>query len=142
MNYRDTLHAIDTAKALELLGIKSENKGAYLTFHCPNGCESPALFKTYGDRKNLWYCPKCKKGGNLIKLTMEKKNLEWQPAKELLSKAITQSAKPIAQEMTLSAARAMAFRTALTLTDLFGGGYRRHHDEGRPQRSLPVWQRE
>ena len=102
MNYRDTLHAIDTAKALELLGIQSENKGAYLTFPCPNGCESPALFKTYGDRKNLWYCPKCKKGGNLIKLTMEKKNLEWQPAKELLSKAITQSAKPIAEEMTLS----------------------------------------
>jgi hypothetical protein len=33
---------------------------------------------------------------------MEKKNLEWQSAKELLSKAIAQSAKRIAEELTLS----------------------------------------
>lgn len=101
MNYRDTLHAIDTLKALELLGIEPENKGAYLKFPCPH-CNEPALFKTYGDKKNLWYCPKCKKGGNLIKFTMEFKNLQWEPAKELLSKAIGTKAKTISEPLNIT----------------------------------------
>ena len=101
MNYRDTLHAIDTAKALEVLGIPAENKGAYLKFPCPH-CNEPALFKTYGDKKNLWYCPKCKKGGNLIKFTMEFKNLQWEPAKELLSKAIGTEAKTITEPLNIT----------------------------------------
>ena len=100
MNYRDTLHAIDTLKALELLGIQTENRGAYLKFPCPH-CNEPALFKTYGDKKNLW-CPKCKKGGNLIKFTMEFKNLQWEPAKELLSKAIGTEAKTITEPLNIT----------------------------------------
>ena len=101
MNYRDTLHAIDTQKALEILGITTENKGAYLKFPCPK-CQEPALFKTYGDKKNLWYCPKCKTGGNIIKFTMEAKSLEWEPAKELLSKAIVTESKEIKEPLNIT----------------------------------------
>jgi len=101
MNYRDTLHAIDTQKALDLLGIPTENKGAYLKFPCPK-CNEPALFKTFGDKKNLYYCPKCKTGNNILKFTMELKGLDYEKAKELLSKAITEQAKEITEPMTLS----------------------------------------
>ena len=79
-----------------------EPKGAYVAFPCPNKCEGNAVIKTYGDKKNLWYCPKCRKGGNLLKLAMEMKGLEWEQSKELLSKAIVQTAKPIKEEMTLN----------------------------------------
>lgn len=102
MNYRDTLHAIETTTALEIIGIGYEPKGAYLSFPCPNKCENSAVMKIYGDKKNLWYCPKCKKGGNLLKLAMETKGLEWEKAKELLSKAIVQTTKPIAEEINLT----------------------------------------
>lgn len=102
MNYRETLHAIETTTALEIMGVGFEPKGAYVAFPCPNKCEGNAVIKTYGDKKNLWYCPKCRKGGNLLKLAMEMKGLEWEQSKELLSKAIVQTAKPIKEEMTLN----------------------------------------
>jgi hypothetical protein len=101
MNYRDTLHAIDTSKALELLGIQTENKGAYLKFPCPH-CNEPALFKTYGDKKNLWYCPKCKKGGNLLRLAMDTKGVEYEAAKEFLSKAIVAAATEIKEPLNVT----------------------------------------
>jgi hypothetical protein len=85
-----------------IMGIPYEPKGAYVSFPCPNKCENNAVIKTYGDKKNLWYCPKCRKGGNLLKLAMDSKNLEWEKSKELLSKAIVQTAKPIAEEMNLT----------------------------------------
>ena len=102
MNYRDTLHAIETTTALEIIGIGYEPKGAYLSFPCPNKCENSAVMKIYGDKKNLWYCPKCKTGGNIIKFAMEAKSLEWEPAKELLSKAIVTESKEIKEPLNIT----------------------------------------
>lgn len=100
MNYRDFLHALDTQKALEILGVPTENKGSYLKFSCPK-CNEPALFKTFGDKKNLYYCPKCKTGGNIIKFAMALKGLDWEGAKTLLEKAITKEPKEITEELKL-----------------------------------------
>jgi len=102
MNYRDTLHAIETTTALEIIGIGYEPKGAYVALPCPNKCECSAVMKTYGDKKNLWYCPKCKKGGNLLRLAMDTKGVEYDAAKELLSKAIVATAAEIKEPLNVT----------------------------------------
>jgi predicted RNA-binding Zn-ribbon protein involved in translation (DUF1610 family) len=99
MNYRQTLQAVDTLKALELLGVEAVPNGAYITFPCPN-CKEKAVIKSYGDKKNLWFCPKCKKAGHLIGLVMGAKSLTWEQANEFLSKAMT-TQKPISEELKL-----------------------------------------
>ena len=38
---------------------------------CRDTCAGNAVMKTYGDKKNLWYRPKCRKGGNLLRLAMD-----------------------------------------------------------------------
>ena len=43
MNCRETLHAIETTTALEIIGIGYEPKGAYLALPCPNKCEGSAV---------------------------------------------------------------------------------------------------
>ena len=52
MNFRDTLHAIETTHALEIIGIGHEPKGAQVALPCPNKCEGSAVMKTYGNKKN------------------------------------------------------------------------------------------
>ncbi|WP_041584974.1 hypothetical protein [Syntrophus aciditrophicus] len=99
MNYRETLQAVDTEKALSVIGINSTLQGAYVKFNCPE-CEQQALIKAYGEKKNLWYCPKCKKSGHIISLTMTKKNIQWEEAKDLLLKA-RNGVKKITEEFNL-----------------------------------------
>jgi len=101
MNYRETLYAIDTVKALGMLEIPVEPNGKYAKFPCPT-CQHPAAsITTFGEKKNLWYCPKCKTGGNLIKLAMSLKHLEWEPAKEFLKDARSDT-KPLIEPVKIN----------------------------------------
>ena len=60
MTYRELLKNVDTEKALSLIGIEFESQGGYAKFACPQpDCGGKAAIKEYGDRKNLYYCPKC-----------------------------------------------------------------------------------
>jgi len=63
MNYKQMLQAVDTEKVFTLLSINYRPQGAYFVFDCPK-CEGKASIKIYGDSKNLFYCPTCKKGGH------------------------------------------------------------------------------
>ncbi len=89
MNYRETLQVIDTARALECLGINARvPQGAYIKFPCPSdNCDELALIKTHGNKKNLFYCPRCKLSGHIISLVMKIMNINWQEACEWLKKA-------------------------------------------------------
>ena len=83
MTYREVLRNVDTEKALALLKIASEQNGAYLKFKCPEKkCNGTASIKASGDKKNLYYCTKCRLGGHIIALTMKVKGLDQIPAKQ------------------------------------------------------------
>ena len=102
MNYKDTLQAVDSEKALGLIGIEYHPQGAYLKFSCPQkDCDGISVIKTYGDKKNLYYCPKCKSSGHIISLVMLIKNVTWDEAKEILIKAKASDAKLITEELNI-----------------------------------------
>ena len=101
MTYKDTLNAVDSDKALELLEIEYQSQGAYLKFKCPNECQGTAVLKAYGDKKNLYYCPTCKSSGHIISLAMKVRGIDWQEASELLSKAIGANAKKLTEALTI-----------------------------------------
>lgn len=103
MNYRETLKSIDTEKALGLIGVEFESQGAYAKFACPRpDCDGKAAIKEYGDKKNLYYCPKCKSSGHIICLTMKVKGLGWKDANEFLLKARSSNAKMITEELNIN----------------------------------------
>lgn len=83
MSYKDTLHPFDTLKAFALLGIELHPNGKSARFPCPK-CDGTAVISTYGERKNLIFCPKCKFGTNLIKLTMEHLKVDRESATAFL----------------------------------------------------------
>jgi len=102
MNYKDTLQAVDTLKALSVLGIESIQNGAYIFIDCPN-CTQKAAIKAYGDKKNLFYCPSCKSSGHIISLVMKTKGIDWKEANEFLSsKALNEIAKKITEELNIN----------------------------------------
>lgn len=92
MKYREAVQQITTKRALEMLGQRPQPEGSYLTFQCL--CGAKAVIKTFGEKKNLYYCESCKKGGNIIGLAMELKGIEYLEAKELLLKAIPPQEEP------------------------------------------------
>lgn len=100
MNYRETLQAIDTEKALSLIGIEFESQGAYAKFNCLN-CPGKALIKQYSDKKNLYYCPQCKSSGHIISLAMKTKGMTWDEAKGLLLKSQTAKPGKITEELKI-----------------------------------------
>jgi hypothetical protein len=103
MNYKETLKSIDTEKALGLIGIEFESQGAYAKFACPQlECDGKAAIKEYGDKKNLYYCPKCKSSGHIISLVMRIKNIDWNAANEFLLKARSNHAKRITEELNIN----------------------------------------
>jgi hypothetical protein len=52
MSYKNTLQAVDTEKALSLLGIEFKAQGGYAKFNCPKpDCDGQAAIKAYGDKK-------------------------------------------------------------------------------------------
>ncbi len=101
VNYKDMLQAVDTEKALSLIGIEFQAQGAYAKFACPN-CEGLAVIKEYGDKKNLYYCPSCKASGHIISLVMKNRGIEWDAAIEFLNKAHASNAKKITEELKIS----------------------------------------
>ena len=103
MTYRETLKSVDTEKALALLGIEFESQGGYAKFACPRlDCEGKAAIKEYGDKKNLFYCPKCKSSGHIISLVMRTKGVDWNAANDLLLKAHNNPAKMITEELNIT----------------------------------------
>jgi hypothetical protein len=78
MSYQETLARIHTYNALETLELEPELKGQYIQFKCQ--CGKTAAIKRLGDKKNLWFCPSCKSGGNIISLTMKIKGFDEKDA--------------------------------------------------------------
>ena len=99
MNYRDALQSINTEYALQAIGFEYVSQGAYLKFDCE--CGAKRNIKSYGDKKNLWFCPSCKKGGNVISLVMAKKGMEYQEVKEKLLKG-TPTKRKLTRELQLT----------------------------------------
>jgi hypothetical protein len=52
LTYRETLQAVDTLKALKIVGIDGGQQGAYVYFPC-TVCGKQAVIKAYGDKKNI-----------------------------------------------------------------------------------------
>ena len=50
LTYRETLQAVDTLKALKIVGIDGRQQGAYVYFPC-TGCGKQAVIKAYEARK-------------------------------------------------------------------------------------------
>lgn len=103
MTYRELLQQVDTVKALSMLNLTNEHNGSYVKFDCPEpGCEGKAAIKAYGDKKNLYYCPKCKSAGHIIALVTKVKGFTWQEANEFLLKAHYNQAKRITEELNIN----------------------------------------
>lgn len=98
MNYKETIQASNTLKALSLLGINGEGQGSYIKFPCE--CGKTATIKAIGDKKNVFYCPSCKRAGNIITLAQKVKGLDKDKAMELF-KGAKETQKPIAEELNL-----------------------------------------
>lgn len=59
--------------------------------------------KAYGEKKNVWYCPKCKEKGHILSLTMKLKGVEYEEAKTLLTaKSLSYPATKIKEEINLN----------------------------------------
>ena len=106
MNYTEILQTVDTIKALKLLGIASEQKGAYIYFLC--SCGEKKVIKAYGEKKNVYYCPKCKDSGHIIKLVSEIMNAkdtekwDFKRASDFLAeKTMSYEAHKITRELTM-----------------------------------------
>ena len=102
MTYKDTLQKVDTVKALTLLELTAEQNGAYVKFKCQDCAEGMAPMKAYGDKKNLYYCPKCKASGHIISLVQKVKLLDWKEATEFLNQAISDKVEKITDELSLN----------------------------------------
>jgi len=102
MKYLNALQAIDTLKALQLLGITAYPNGTYAKFSCLECWEDYANIKLFGEKKNVYYCNKCKGAGNILTLTLKVKMLlDYNEAIEFLGRTMT-SQKPITEELNLN----------------------------------------
>lgn len=102
MNYKDSIQAIDPLKALGLLDLNPTLKGKYIYFTCIE-CQKLAATASFGEKKNVWYCPECKAKGQIISLTMKLKGLEYEKARDLLLKEAAGNGAPkVKEEFTLS----------------------------------------
>lgn len=100
MTYKEAIQQINTKRALEVLGERPVEEGSYLKFQCL--CGAKAVIKTFGEKKNLYYCEACKQGGNIIGLAMKLKNIEYLPAKELLLEKATPIQNQVEEELNLN----------------------------------------
>lgn len=102
-SYTGALQTIDPWKALSLLGFKPKPNHSYISYPCPS-CGATASLKQWGPKKNILYCPKCAKGGNIISLAMEVKKIVYEEAIKFLEKAVTPRKKlttPFEKELEL-----------------------------------------
>ncbi|MFA4918283.1 MAG: hypothetical protein WC581_03415 [Thermodesulfovibrionales bacterium] len=101
MKYIDTLNAVDTVKALKLLNLEGNLQGAYVKYPCQK-CGKTAVIKAYGEKKNLWYCPDCKKSGHIISMVMDLNECDWETAKKLLQEKACFTGGKLTKELTLT----------------------------------------
>jgi len=83
MKYNEAIAAINTERALRLLDIALRINGNYIYFPCVE-CGKESAIRYYGMKKNVAYCPTCKKGINIIALAAKIRNMEFQDAKKFL----------------------------------------------------------
>ncbi len=103
MKYLEILQAVDTLKALNLIGIEGGQTGGYVNYPCTKCREGKAVIRAYGEKKNIWYCPACKGSGQIISLLMEAKAINWDEAKSILTeKAIPYSTAKIEKPISVS----------------------------------------
>lgn len=93
MKYEQIMRNTDTVKALTMLGFETKQSGGYVYFECPD-CKGKAVAKAFGEKKNLIYCTKCKKSGQIIALVQRIKGIEYEQAVEALKSSITTDKKP------------------------------------------------
>ena len=102
MSYTATMKSVDTEKALGLLELEAKPNGAYFNFTCPK-CEKKAVIKTYGEKKNVWFCPECKAKGHIISLAMLRRDVQYEEAAKFLQeKATGGNGGKITEELKLS----------------------------------------
>ena len=100
MKYAEALQLINPYKVLYALNLSPKAQGGYLAFPCP-ACQEPAVIKTHSEKKNVWYCPKCKDSGNIISLVMRLKKLEYLDAKTFCLEKV-EPQKEITEELPLN----------------------------------------
>ena len=100
MNYKNALQVIDPSRALGIMKMNQETSGAYIKFD--SLCGHKALVKTFGDKKNLWYCPDCKTGGNIISLYIKQMGVQYDEAVRQLVELAGTTQAPITDELSLN----------------------------------------
>lgn len=101
MKYNEAMMAINTERALEILCFPTKKNGSYYYFPCPE-CGSEVSIRFHGEKKNVSYCPSCKKGNNIIAIAAQIKGIGFQEAKEFLLGKATTIEKPIEEELSLA----------------------------------------
>jgi len=101
MKYNEAIAAINTERALRLLDIALRINGNYIYFPCVE-CGKESAIRYYGMKKNVAYCPTCKKGINIIALAAKIRNMEFQDAKKFLIEKASGCEKPIEQQLNVS----------------------------------------
>ncbi len=96
MRYKEAIRAVDTEKALGILGLQGEKDGSYLKFDAP--CGHKVVIRTFGEKKNMIFCPDCKKGSNIFQLALNLKGISYA---DLVKKA-SKPQQPIEDELNLS----------------------------------------
>jgi len=100
MKYSALMNAVDPIKALALLDMEAKPNGSWIKFPC--SCGKEAVIKAHGEKKNVWYCPECKKKGHIISLTMHQRAIGYDAAAKLLEeKAAVASQGKIEKELKL-----------------------------------------
>jgi hypothetical protein len=95
MKYQEAIKTVDTEKALSFLGLEIKKEGSYIRFPAPCGHE--AVIRWYGEKKNVIYCPECKKGSNIFQLALDFKGIDYADLVEKTAKPN----RPIEEELNL-----------------------------------------
>jgi type I restriction-modification system DNA methylase subunit len=87
-------------KALKLISIEGGQSAAYIRYLCTKYEKENAVIRAYGEKKNIWYCPDCKRSGQIRNLLIEAKEITWEEAKQLLTeKAIAYPSSNVRNEI-------------------------------------------
>jgi hypothetical protein len=96
MRYAEAIQTVDTEKALSVLGLEIKKDGSYIRFPAPCGHE--VVIRWHGEKKNVIYCPECKKGSNIFQLALDLKGIDYADLVEKTAKPD----RPIEEELNLN----------------------------------------
>ncbi|MHC1728018.1 MAG: hypothetical protein AB9866_18790 [Syntrophobacteraceae bacterium] len=89
LDFTALLSQLPTAAVLDLIGLEPKINGNYLYVPCQTeNCEGSVAFCSRGEKQNLGYCPKCKKGTNLLKYAEKRSGQPIREVAELLAKQV------------------------------------------------------